>query len=174
MAIKIIEAMKKIKELQIKADDLVKKVKDNCADLSIETPLYPNTAKQISEWMQAHSDVLKEILSLRMRIQATNLNTEVAVELGGKKVTKTITEWIHRRRDLAANELKMWSALSDRGLKEGTMKPTVEGGTAVEVKIRRYYDPLERDKKVELYRSEPSVIDRTLEVTNATVDLWEE
>ena len=40
-----------------------------------------------------------------------------------------------------------------------------------EVRVRRYYDPAQRDEKLELYRSEPSTIDATLEVSNAVTDL---
>ena len=168
---KLIEGMKLIKELQEKAEDLRCKVGKHCADLDYETPLYADQKRQVSEWMQAHGDLLKEILSLRFRIQKTNLATEVPIELGGKSVTKTIAEWIHRRRDLAKLDLDMWAKLGDRGLKEGTIAATVPGGEAKQIKIRRYFDPLERDKRIELYRSEPGIIDRTLEVVNAVTDL---
>lgn len=163
--------MKMIKELQVKVQDLKGKVKQYCSDLDFETPVYQNQGIQIKEWIQSHSDVLKEILKLRVAIQKTNISTIVPIEMDGKKVEKTIAEWIHRRRDLATSELEAWSCLSDRGLKEGQVNPTTPGGTMMIIKIRRYYDPLERDKKIEIYRSEPSIIDRTLEVVNATTEV---
>src|SRR5882672_7662203 len=98
---KLIQAMKKLKDLNAKAEDLRKKVSQNCADLSIETPMYKDQATTVEGWIQAHGDILKEILSLRVAIQRTNLSTPVTVELDGKQVTKSIAEWIHRRRDLA-------------------------------------------------------------------------
>lgn len=168
---KLIEAMKLIKELQVKREDLVSKVRGHCADLDFETPMYADQKRQVAEWIQSHSDVCREILRLRHLIQKTNLATVVAIELGGARVEKTIAEWIHRRRDLAGFELAMWSGLSDRGLKEGRMASSQPGGEPRDVKIRRYFDPLERDKKIELYRSEPGIIDRTLEVVNATTEL---
>ena len=168
---KLIEAMKKIKELRVKAEDLRKKVGTYCADQSHETPVYPDQKAKVREWTQSYSDILKEILSLRVAIQKTNLATDVTVELGGKQVTKTIAEWIHRRRDLAELERSVWDSIGDRGLREGTVQTST--GEKTEVKIRRYYDPEERDNKVELFRSEPSVIDRTLEVINAVTDLVE-
>lgn len=169
---KLIEAMKQNKELLKKAEDLRSKVKMHCVDLDFETPLYPDQKRQISEWIQAHSDVLKESLRLRTAIQRTNLATKVTIELDGKQVEKTIAEWIHRRRDLANAELLMWGCLTDKGLKEGQALPsTTPGAQPTPVKIRRYYDPVERDHKVELYRTEPGIIDRTLEVVNATTEL---
>lgn len=169
---KLIEAMKLIKELQVKANDLRGKVKEYCVNFDFETPMYPDQRKQIEEWIQSHSDVLKEILKLRVAIQRTNLSTQVSIELGGKAVTKNIAEWIHRRRDLAKDELSIWQGLTDKGLKEGQSLPATSQGVApTPVKLRRFYEPALRDAKVELFRAEPGIIDRTLEVTNATTEL---
>lgn len=129
---KLIEAMKLIKELQAKAEDIRKKIRDHSADLDYETPMYRDQAGQVQEWLQAHSDILKEILKLRVAIQKTNIVTPVTVQLNGEHVTKTIAEWIHRRRDLANNELGAWSALTDRSLKEGVVASTTPGGAADE------------------------------------------
>lgn len=168
---KLIEAMKKTQDLQRKAGDLRGKVALHCADLSHETAMYADQRSQVREWIQAHSDILKEILRLRTAIQRTNLATQVTIELDGKGVTKSIAEWIHRRRDLAAADADMWGKLGDRGLREGTIETSQ--GQRQEVKIRRYYDPAERDRMLDLYRSEPLTIDATLEVANALTDLIE-
>lgn len=173
---KIIEAMKQLKELARKSDDLCAKVSQHCADLDFETPLYGTSAEQaatVKGWIQSQHDILKEGLRLRTAIQRTNLATSVTITLGDKAVTKTIAEWIHRRRDLANTELKMWRSLGDRNLKEGQIPSSVPGGQARDVKIRRYYDPRERDAMVTLFASEPGTIDASLEVINATTDLIE-
>jgi len=174
--VKIIEAMKQIKDLQQKAEDLRGKVAKYCTDLDHETVVYGTEQEQraqIESWIQAHSDILKEILHLRVAIQATNLATPVAIQLNGKVVTKTIAEWIHRRRDLAGAEQEMWAGLGrkESGMREGTLQTST--GQLQEVKIRRYYDPSNRDEHLEVYRSEPLRVDATLEVVNATTDLIE-
>lgn len=166
---KIIEALKKTKDLQRKAEDLRNLVKDHCAISSLETSKYPDQKGQVSKWIQAHSDILKEILDLRIAIQRTNLMTEATIVLDGKNVTKTIAEWIHRRRDLANAELQMWNILGDRGVQEGIAKGP--SGDAVEIKICRFYEPIERDHKRDVYVGEPSTIDARLEVVNAVTDL---
>jgi hypothetical protein len=166
---KIIEGLKKVKDLKRKADDLKELVREHCAITNVETPKYDNQADQVKSWMQAHSDIMKEISRLRIAIQKTNLETVVKIELGGKAVEKTIAEWIHRRRDLAREELVMWKQLSDRGLKEGYMK--MPSGDTVETKIQRFYSPKERDEKVDLYGGEPMIIDARLEVINAITGL---
>jgi hypothetical protein len=174
---KIIEAMKRIKHLQEKCADLRAKVGQYCADLDFETPTYPDQRAQITEWLQSHSDTIQEIARLRVAIQRTNLATSVSIELGGKTITKTIAEWIHRRGDskkkdgLAHQDFAMWQQLGDRGLREGTMNMT--GGGTKEIKIRRYFDPKQRDEKLGVHRSEPTIIDGQLEVVNAVTDLIE-
>ena len=167
---KIIEAMKLIKELQRKAEDLRGKVAQNCANLDFETPLYDDPPEQVRQWIQAHSDIVQKILELRVSIQHTNIVTFVTIEIGGKSVTKSIAEWIHRRRDLAALDAGMWGQLGDRGLKEQRVQ-TVKDGPVTEIKIKRHFDPLQRDRMLELYRAEPGIIDRNLEVVNATTEL---
>lgn len=166
---KLIEALKKTKDLQRKAEDLRDLIKGNCARSTLESDRYPDQAKKVSGWLQAHSDILKEILSLRVAIQKTNLETEVLIEIGGKKITKSIAEWIHRRRDLSGLDMTAWSCLTDRNIKEGTASGP--SGDVIEIKIIRFFDPSERDTKRELYTSEPSIIDGRLEVVNATTDL---
>jgi len=168
---KIIEGMKEIKRLEEKVADLITRINKYCADWDFENPTYPDQKKEVGSWVQSVHDTLKEAARLRLYIQKTNLATEVAVELGGQSVKKSIAEWIIRRRLYCNKEQSAWTALSDKGLAIGNFKsPT---GDQKEFKIRLYYDPIERDKNIELYRGEPGIIDRTLEVVNATTDLLE-
>ena len=166
---KIIEAMKEIKRLEEKVLDLGGKLGVHCVDLDYENPIYPNQREKIKEWLQSCHDSIKESQRLKIAIQKTNLDTIVSIELGDKKVEHSITEWILRRRIYANMEQVVWRALTTRGLKEGQFKNTA--GEIFQTKIRLYFDPVERDKKIEEYRSEPNIIDRTLEVVNATTEL---
>lgn len=168
---KIIEGLKEIKALEVKVTDLQDKLMKYCSDLDYETPAYPDQKKQVSEWMQSIHDSLKAAMSLRIRLNKTNMMTIVPIELGGKKVEHSIAEWIIRRRLYANLEGAAWSKLTNRGLKEGLAQST--SGDKITVKIRYHYDPVERDKMVEMFRGEPGIIDRTLEVINATTDILE-
>jgi len=168
---KLIEAMKEVKNLKVKAEDLRKKIACFSAKASFESNMYPDQGAQIKEWIQSHTDTIKLIAKLSVGIQKTNIATMVDVSLGDKTVTHSIAEWILRRRELAELERACWAGLTDKGIKEGAYKQT--DGTVSEVKIVRYYDPKVRDEKIELYRSEPSIIDRTLETVNAITDLIE-
>jgi len=173
---KIIQAMKKVQDDMKKIDDLQTKVSKYCADLDFENPTYGTVEaqrQQIKDWEQAIHDIIKGIELLRVAITKTNLATNVTIEINGVQVTKCITAWIMRRgvknNGLAGLEQKAWAVLTEKGLKDGSAKMT--SGETMAVKVRRYFDPAERDKKMELYRSEPALIDSTLEVINAITEL---
>lgn len=170
---KIIEAMKKIKDLQRKAEDLRRKIAQYHVDFDYETPTYgtpEQQREQVASWLQAHSDITQEICALRYKIQKTNVSTPVAVEVGGKGVTKTIAEWIHRRRDLASLEKQAWDCLTDKNIAPGGQFKK-SSGEVITTQIRRYYDPKLRDQKREMLASEPLLIDGALEIANAVTDL---
>jgi hypothetical protein len=173
MRVKIIEALKKIKELKRKSDELKVKVREHCAGLDCDTPTYADQRGQIKEWLQSNHDIVKEIGHLRTSIQRTNLDTKVTIELGGKFVTKCIAEWIDRRRELAKMEEGLWLQLYDKGLNEKYEHKLTPQAPVTTIKRVLYFDPKERDTKIELYRSEPALIDATLEITNAVTELKE-
>jgi len=168
---KIIEAMKEIKALKIKAEDLRKKVAQYCCKVSFETNTYTDQEGQVKEWLQSHSDTIKRIAKLAVAISKTNLETMVNIEIGGKTVTHNIAEWILRRRELAELERLCWAGITDKGIKEGKAKQL--DGSDVDIKIVRFYDPKKKDEMIDIYRNEPSLIDRTLEVVNAVTDIIE-
>jgi hypothetical protein len=176
----IIEGMKKIKDLQQKAADLREKVKAHGADLDIQEPVYENQKDKVEGWIQAHTDLMKEIVDLRVRIMRTNIATYVTVRLGDKDVIKSIAEWVVRRGNkrepgLWQHDYQLWAGLTEqaiaqRGLKDGQLT-LVPGTQPVAVKLRRYFDVNVRDAALDLYRSEANVIDAALEVANATTEL---
>lgn len=172
---RIIEGLKKTKDLTRKAEDLRAKISTYCADLDAENPAYETAdrqRKQISEWLQAHSDILKEIEKIRLSIQKTNLEILVDVEvIDGKFVKKSIAAWILRRRELANLEKAAWFVLTNRNLQPKNYKPDATKDEIKIANVRKYYDQLERDKKVEEFTSEPSRIDAALEIVNATTEL---
>jgi hypothetical protein len=167
---KIIEAMKKVKQNKEKIADLQTKIGQTCANLSHETPVYgAETSTKIREWLQSCQDLTQENVSLLCAISRTNLATPATIELGGKQVTKTIAEWVWRRREYAKTDLMTFGKLTDRGLKEGAGQTST--GVPFEVKIVRHYDPTQRDTAMAMYQAEPHQIDAALEVINATTDL---
>ena len=169
---KLIEAMKKVKNNKEKINDLHKQIGQHCANLNFETQLYgTETSNKIKEWMQSCGDLTQDNIKLLTGITKTNLVTAVTINIGGKTVTKNIAEWIWRRREYAALDLRTWSMLTDKGLKEGSTVAST--GERMDVRIVRHYDPVVRDQMVAMYKQEAFEIDSTLEVTNAMTDLLE-
>lgn len=164
--------MKRVKMNKEKIADLQGKIAANCANLEHETPVYgAETGNKIKEWLQACTDLSQENVRLLIAIQRTNLQTPVTVELGGKSVTKTIAEWVWRRREYAKLDLDTWSKLTDRNLKEGLVNSST--GQPFALKLVRHYDPALKDTKMSVYKDEPHLIDGALEIVNAVTDLIE-
>lgn len=169
---KLIEAMKRVKANKEKIADLQGKIGNHCANLEHETPMYGSeTGTRIKEWLQSCTDLSQENVRLLVAIQRTNLVTRVQISLGGTYVTKTIAEWVWRRREYAKLDSDTWGKLTDRGLKEGFMNSST--GQPFQVKIVRHFDPVHRDSQMSMYRSEPHDIDAALEIVNAVTDLVE-
>lgn len=166
---KIIEAMKQIKANKEKVQELSQRIQRNSAHLSIETPQYENQADKIREWTQSCLDVSRDNVELLTRIAKTNLATLVTIQMGDKAVTKSIAEWVWRRREYAQLDYAVWQCQGDRNLKEGMVQTSP--GVQSEIKLVRYYDPAFRDYQLDILRNERHVIDSTLEVVNATTDL---
>jgi len=171
----LIQAMKQRKLLLADIEELKAKINAHAADLDNEAPVYTDEVTQrktVEGWLQAIHDKLSKIEELSLRIQKTNLETKVTIEIEpSRTVEKTIAAWVLRRRDLANHEQLAWGLLNDRNLKDKTV-PTSTGGSAT-VKVRRYFDPQVRDQKVTNFRREPHLIDSILETVNATTPLLE-
>lgn len=169
---KIIEAMKKVKANKEKIADLHKKISQICANLSYETPVYGDKTKEkVQEFAQSCNDLVQDNIKLLTAISRTNLATPVTIMLGDKPVTKNMAEWIWRRREYAKVDETTWALMGDRGLKEGSTPTST--GEPMKITIIRHYDPVMRDQKVAMYKSEASEIDGALEVANAITDLIE-
>lgn len=164
--------MKKIKMNKEKIADLQKRISEVSANLSHETPVYgTETTQKINEWLQSCTDLSQDNVQLLVRIQKTNLQTPVAILIGDNTVTKSIAEWVWRRREYAALDFATYRTLSDRNLKEGFMKTST--GVDQAITIHRHYDPNVRDAKLSEYKQEPTLIDGSLEIVNAVTDLVE-
>lgn len=170
--IKIIEAMKAVKANKEKIADLTSRIGNASANLSNEKPLYgDDTATKIKGWLQSIHDTSAENIRLLTAIQRTNMATKVDITLNGNTVTKTIAEWVWRRREYAGLNEVAWRQLTDRRLKAQTIATSTG---SVDVTVVRHFDPSERDDMIEALRTEPHKIDAALEVVNAITDLIEQ
>lgn len=168
---KIIEALKKIKDLNRKLEDLKEKIGKHSADMDFETPVYPDQRAQIAAWVQGSVDIIREMERLKFCIHKTNLQTMVTITLGDNTITKSISQWIDRRKTLVALEESIYRKLTNRGLKDVNIQTST--GTPQLSRVRVYFDAKDKDTKMSVLGEEPSLIDAKLEIVNATTDLIE-
>lgn len=168
---KIIEALKQVKDLVRKSSDIKQKIAMYCADMDYETPVYADQKTQVAQWLQSYKDIVREIGRLKYCIQKTNVTVRVTIVIDGNEINKSIAEWIDRRRSLAELEKMAWAVLSNKGLKD--LRCQQSTGQIVDAKVRYYYDPKEKDRMIEILSSEPNLIDGKLEIVNAITDLVE-
>ena len=171
---KIIEALKTIKANQAKVQDLISKVQKNSAIRSDQTSPYGDqraATATVSGWLDTIRQILRENEVLTRRIHTTNNSIEITIEIGGSLVTKTIDEWLTRRKNGVDLQTVAYQALTDRGLKEEFVSQP--DGTRVPLTIVRHYNPVQRDEVLETLAQEKFLIDSRLEIVNATTDLMD-
>lgn len=175
---KLIEAMKQQKHTLRKMEDLRKKIAMYCADLDCMQPTYGTAEEQkkkVGEWLQMHHDLALELTNIKRKIQLTNLNTPVEIKVGDNTITRSIAEWVIRRREIIDLEVQSYSILTDKGLADRSMlmRSGVSDDKVRQARVRFYFDASERDKNIETLKTEKESIDKALEIANATTELCE-
>lgn len=168
---KIIEALKQLKLNTKKVADISARIALNSAKKSFEQSPYADPVAQVKEWCDQVEGLSKRNSELTLAIARTNAATQVTIELEGKQVTKSITEWIYRRRHGVLMDIAAVKALTNRGLKDEQIKQT--DNTILETKVVLHYDQKERDNRMDALQQEPTLIDTRLEMVNAVTDLLE-
>lgn len=167
---KLIEALKRVKANDEKIEDLREKIQEHCSYNSLSTPVYgEKQPEKVNSWLQSCLDLSQENVSLWCKIQKTNLETDVTIDICGEHVTKSIAAWILRRREYANKDFASVVTLKDN-CRDGVVN--IDGNN-VKVTVVRCYDPEKRDELKNKYRTELSLIDSALEIANATTDLIE-
>lgn len=166
---KIIQALKQVKADRHKINDLTNRIRENSAHMESSKPVYDKPAAKIKEWVQSIHDTQSNINALLIRIAKTNLATTVTIEIGGKQITKSIAEWIIRRREGVDADYQTWAAMTDCRLKANPI--TLPDGTLHVDQVVRNFDPSIRDDNLAILSQEKSLIDSHLEIVNATTDL---
>jgi hypothetical protein len=138
--------------------------------VSTEKPLFESEAaqkKEVDGLLQSNKDLLKEYLTLKRRIEETNL--QVNMEIGGTKYS--LADLLVLQRKLASTMMMTYNALNDA---EGqrrlahTRHSSPEGKTP---HIVRFYKEEEKNQGLRFWQDLHDNITSRLEVINATTDL---
>ena len=174
---KLVEGMKETKATLRKMEDLRKKIAQHCADLDCMAPTYGSAeeqTKKVSEWLQAHDDLALKLTDLKRQIQLTNLQTPVAIKVGGNGITRSIAEWVIRRREIVDLQLLAYNSLGDKGLADRgvrAMGNMDESKKIQSARVRFYFNATDRDSKIEVLKNERESIDKALEIANVLTEL---
>ena len=166
---KVIAALKRTKILAAQIEQLQKSIALHSAKKSFEKSPYEDPVAKVASMLQAAHDLNLELEQLTHRIHKTNVLSKLTISLNGNNVTKTIDEWIYRRRLGAPRDSATWNRLTDRGLKDEQVKQS--DGTILLVTVDRHFSVEARDKKLAELAAEPIEIDTALEIWNAVSDL---
>jgi len=175
---KLIEGMKRIKIIEKKMRHQSEDINKYATILSTDRPVFNSAEeqkKEIKSLLQSNEDLAKEYLSLKRRIELTNLKTQVTI---GKE-TYTIADLLVYRRGLVDLIITSYSALNDKLSKDRLVQAQKQWGSSLgsdnkPIHVEYMYDESFRNENIRRLRDLKDEIEQRLEVINATTELLEE
>jgi hypothetical protein len=166
---KLSEAMKRLRIIEKRMEDNSKAVTKYASLLSNEKPQFDSEDKQKSEvnqLIQASTDLMKEYLTLKTKIERTNLET--VVEVGGKKYS--LSELLIIKRKMANHMIDTYRALND-SMAESKMRNGMAQKSDTAVTIVKMYSEKDKNDNLSIWQDLRDNIDSRIDVVNATTEL---
>lgn len=165
----LVEAMKTLRVIEKKMSDNQIDIQRYASQVSTERPYFETEDKQRAELrklVQSNTDLLKRYLSLKQRIEYTNLMT--VVDMDGERYS--LSELLVIQRKLAQVMFATYNSLNDN---QGTSRlrntPSPQGVTPPHVV--RFYNEEEKRAGARKWQDLINNITTRLEVINATTTL---
>jgi len=168
---KLIEGMKKLKVIEKKIQHNTQRINEYAAIVSSERPIFGTEVAQrtqIQELIQSNKDLASEYLSLKKRVDLTNIKSMVSIG----KDTFSISDLLQIQRNVAKLMKETFSALNDREA-QGRLQSIRQHSAEKPPHIDRMYDENEKHKGLQYWQGLEDEIETRLEVINATTDLIE-
>lgn len=168
---KIVEALKRLKVIEKRIADNTVKITQYSSIVSAEKPAFGTEDAQkdeINKLIQSSTDLYEEYLSLKSRIDRTNLGVEV--EIDGRKYT--LNDLLTIKRKLARLMMGVYSALNTRTAEERILSFRRMNATE-KAQVIQLYDENLKNENLRKWQDLYDNIDSRLEVFNATFDLEE-
>jgi len=167
----VIEAMKRLRIIEKRMANNAEAIQRYASMVSTEKPYFDNEDKQKSEiksLIQSNQDLVEEYLTLKKRIEYSNLFTNV--EIGGRQYS--ISELLVIKRRLAQKMLHTYNSLNtmegDTRVRSTRLSPSQSGQTP---QVVRYYREEDKIKGLQKWQDLYDNIESRLEVINATTPL---
>lgn len=170
---KLIEGMKRLKIIEKKMLHNAERINQYASMLSTERPIFGTDTeqrKQVEQLIQSNVDLGKEYLSIKCRVDKTNLETVVTV---GKE-NFAIADLLQIKRSVAALMKRTYQSLNDQ---QAEMRlRTIRQQPAAGEKpphVERMYDENKKYEGLQYWQGLEDEIEQRLEVINATTELVE-
>lgn len=167
---KMIQALKTLKQLLIRVKNNERRLLTQCQQMSRE-PLPGDPKKEVATLHQGIRDTLREFERLSAMIQFSNASTYLTIDIpGGGEVRKTVSEWLSRRQRTLEIDAAVYQQLASKlqSLHPDTI--VVEGDTVLN-SPETNYDAEEYSVRRGNLEEERLAIDAALEIHNAVTDL---
>lgn len=168
---KIVEAMKKLKLIEKKIDDNIRKIEQYSSTVSTERPFFGDERtqqKEVESLVQSNTDLIKEYLTIKRQIENTNL--KVTAEFGGQPYT--LSDLLVLRRRMGKKMLETYEAMNSR-YADTRIKFAPADADGKKAQVIRLYDERKKNDNLQMLMEFMSNIDARLEVVNSTTDLVE-
>jgi hypothetical protein len=169
---KLIEAMKELKVI-LKRINKNSELVNEYAALPDNERLHFGTKdaqmKEIKGLIQANADLVQHYLTLKKKIELTNLKT--VVDINGAKYS--ISEMLVLKRVLAKMMVNTFNALNDTKAKQRLSATPASIRSEKSVIIEKFYSETEKNMGQRSWDDLYHAIDSRLEVVNATTELLE-
>lgn len=169
---KLIEGMKQLKITEKKMSHNADRISEYAAIISSEKPIFGTEAeqrKQVGALIQSNTDLAKEYLRLKARVDLTNLQTQVTI---GKE-TFTIADLLQIKRNVAGLMKLTYTSLNDKKA-EYRLQSIRLGATGTKPPhIERMYDETAKYQGLQYWQGIEDEIETRLEVINAMTELVE-
>lgn len=166
---KIVEALKRLRVIEKRIVSNQEEIGKYASSPSTERPVFGSDEEQkaaVNALIQSSKDLWAEYMSLKQRVDKTNLN--VKVDINGEEYT--ISELLMIKRKGAPLMVKVYQALNDNKtkLKVDRMTAGPDGKRPFTV---RYYNETDRNEGIRKWDDLYHTIDSRLEIINATTEL---
>ena len=164
--------MKQLKVTEKKMAHNTERINQYASLVSSERPIFGTEVeqrKQIQSLIQSNTDLAKEYLVLKKRIDFTNLQTQVTI---GKE-SFAIADLLQIKRNIALLMKKTYQALNDRQAEARLASIRQQPTGDKPPRIERMYDENAKYEGLQYWQGLEDEIETRLEVINATTDLLE-
>lgn len=169
---KLIEGMKQLKVIEKRMKSNAERINQYAAIVSSERPIFNTEVeqrKQVQSLIQANTDLAGEYLTLKKRVDFTNIQVRVSIS----KESYSISDLLQIRRVVGALMKGTYAALNDRLAEQRLIATRVSSGQTGEKppRVERMYDETEKYGGMQKWQDLLDEIETRLEVINATTEL---